>query len=215
MPLKIKNREFVEGTLALLFFVALIAVGAILVSSEGLRAKIDGAGFWAPFLFVLLKISTVVITPLGGSPIYLTAESLFGFQKGYLLVVIGDIIGYSINFWLGRIFGLAVLSKILSSDQYEWVQGRANKIDSLKRLIVTLVVLAPVADALAYAIGMSKIKFRTYVGGIFICAIAYGFLMISFGSALVKDAQTYVLAIIILLIFSILLVRATQKWRSY
>ena len=214
MESRIRNKEFWTGLLAIVFFGLLIFAGALLVGNDALKMKVENAGFWAPFLFIILKMSTIVITPLGGSPIYLTAESLFGFHKGYVLVLVGDVLGYSVNFFVGRLFGTAILSKVLSIDHYKWLRGKVDKIDNWKKLFITFLTLAPISDALAYVIGLSKIKFRTYFLSVLFGAALYDFLIISFGSAIVKDSKTYVLAIFILLGIYFTIAKFSARYRS-
>ena len=87
-----------------LTLVAIITL-ALFVDIGSLRIWVEGAGVWAPLVFIILKVSTIVIAPLSGSPLYPLVGLLFGFWPGILYVALGDFIGYTTTFFIGRKLG--------------------------------------------------------------------------------------------------------------
>ncbi len=126
---------------------------------EILQQWIDGAGWWAPFVFILIYIvATVLFLP--GSVLTLAGGAIFGPVMGTLCNLTGASIGAAISF---------LISRYLASD---WVSKRAG--GTLKKLItgvetegwrfVAFVRLVPVFpfNILNYALGLTKIRFIEY-----------------------------------------------------
>lgn len=97
----------------LLTFGILFAL-ALFFDFEVLRGYIERAGIWAPVLFIALKASTVVIAPLSGGPLYPLVGAFFGFFPGLIYAIIGDIIGYTLAFFISRKLGHPVVAKLMS-----------------------------------------------------------------------------------------------------
>ncbi len=141
---------------------------------EILQQWIDGAGWWAPFAFILIYIiATVLFLP--GSVLTLAGGAMFGPVIGTLCNITGASIGAAISF---------LISRYLASD---WVSRRSG--GTLKKLMtgvetegwrfVAFVRLVPVFpfNLLNYALGLTKIRFIEYFIATFIFmlpgAIAY------------------------------------------
>ena len=80
---------------------------------EEIRNNVEDMGIYGPILFILVKISTIVFAPLAGAPVYLLAGPLFGFYEGFAYVLVGDIIGYTIAFYIRRLYGKRTLNLFL------------------------------------------------------------------------------------------------------
>src|SRR3990167_3609477 len=50
--------------------ILVIVILAFFIDIGSLRVWVEKVGIWGPIVFILLKISTVVIAPLSGSPLY-------------------------------------------------------------------------------------------------------------------------------------------------
>ncbi|MEK7544779.1 MAG: hypothetical protein AAB551_01475 [Patescibacteria group bacterium] len=74
---KLKILEYSWFIIVILLFV----VSVQMIKSGSLVNQIDSFGILAPVIFVLLKISTLVIAPLGGTPLYFIA----GWQVPHIL----------------------------------------------------------------------------------------------------------------------------------
>ena len=162
--------------------IAIILLAAISVSIyyrdkfnlELLQQWIDGAGWWAPFLFILVYIvATVLFLP--GSVLTLAGGAMFGPVIGTFCNITGASIGAGLSF---------LISRYLASN---WVSKRSG--GTLKKLItgvekegwrfVAFVRLVPVFpfNILNYALGLTKIRFFEYLIATFVFmlpgAIAY------------------------------------------
>ena len=170
------NKRLLQGILAITL---LVAVSTSIYyrdrfNLELLQQWIDGAGWWAPFLFILVYVvATVLFLP--GSVLTLAGGAMFGPVIGTFCNITGATIGAAISF---------LISRYLASD---WVSKRSA--GTLKKLItgvetegwrfVAFVRLVPVFpfNLLNYALGLTKIRFIEYFIATFIFmlpgAIAY------------------------------------------
>ena len=179
--------------LLLLGIVAAIAWAAVnrdRLDIEALDAWIVGFGLLAPFAYLALYAAgTAAFLP--GALFALAGGALFGPVWGSLLNLVGATIGASLAFLIAR---------YLAGD---WVAARAG--GRLKRLIegveaegwrfvafVRLVPLFPF-NLTNYALGLTRIRFATYVVTSFVCmapgAIAYTWLGHAGREALSGDAS--------------------------
>ncbi len=170
------NKRLLQGLLSIGL---LLAISAAVYyrdkfNVEILQQWIDGAGWWAPFAFILIYIiATVLFLP--GSVLTLAGGAIFGPVIGTLCNITGASIGAAISF---------LISRYLASD---WVSKRSD--GTLKKLMtgvekegwrfVAFVRLVPVFpfNLLNYALGLTKIRFIEYFIATFIFmlpgAIAY------------------------------------------
>jgi uncharacterized membrane protein YdjX (TVP38/TMEM64 family) len=105
------NRKKAVGkALVLLVFI----LGAILVvrltsitdylTAEALGKSLDAAGFWAPFVFVIIYAAGVCLF-LPGTLLTGLGAAIFGAYWGFVYVWFGAMAGASIAFWIGRTLG--------------------------------------------------------------------------------------------------------------
>lgn len=156
------NKRLLQGMLAITL---LVAISTSIYyrdkfNLELLQQWIDGAGWWAPFFFILVYIvATVLFLP--GSVLTLAGGAMFGPVIGTLCNITGASIGAAISF---------LISRYLASD---WVSKRSA--GALKKLItgveaegwrfVAFTRLVPVFpfNLLNYALGLTKIRFLEYL----------------------------------------------------
>jgi uncharacterized membrane protein YdjX (TVP38/TMEM64 family) len=134
-----------------------------MVGPERLRDAVAATGPLAPTVYVLLKAATIVVTPVSGTPLRLAAGALFGFWQGVLLSVLGSALGGSLNFWIARRFGRGVVARILGPSALARVEPLLDRLADWRALALTRVVLAPLWDVLSYGLGLSRLRFRTYL----------------------------------------------------
>jgi len=140
------------------FFVFVQTIGP-----ERLRDTVAATGPLAPIAYVLLKAATVILTPISGSPLRLTAGALFGFWAGVALSVLGGVLGGSANFWIARRFGRGVVVRLLGPGALARVEPMLDRLASWKALALARVALAPLWDVLSYGVGLTRLRFRTYL----------------------------------------------------
>jgi len=126
------------------------------------QETIDEAGVWAPLILVLAKISTLVIAPIGGAPLYPLAGALFGFWKGTALLVTADAIGCTIAFYLSRIFGRHLAEKFLGDDT-KFLSRALHMMGTVRGFFVARICFMPLPEVAAYGAGLTRINYLPFI----------------------------------------------------
>jgi uncharacterized membrane protein YdjX (TVP38/TMEM64 family) len=116
------------------------------------------------FLLIIgLQIIQVVLCVLPGQPIQFAASYMFGVGRGYLLSVIGAIIGTTISFFLAKALGSEAMHLFFGEEKIREYQRRLNSGRGL--LIAFLIYLIPGVpkDLVSYVAGISEMRFRPFV----------------------------------------------------
>jgi uncharacterized membrane protein YdjX (TVP38/TMEM64 family) len=163
------------------FFVFVQAIGP-----ERLRDAVAATGPLAPIAYVLLKAATVVLTPISGSPLRLTAGALFGFWDGVVLSVLGGVLGGSANFWIARRYGRGVVARLLGPDALARVEPILGRLAGWKALALARVVLAPLWDVLSYGVGLTKLRFTTYLAVAVVGDLVPSIILVGLGSSVAE-----------------------------
>jgi uncharacterized membrane protein YdjX (TVP38/TMEM64 family) len=113
-------------------------------------------------ILVVAKASTLIIAPLGGSPLYPLAGALFGFWKGVALLLLGDLIGGTVAFYLSRYFGRHLVEKMLGEDE-KFLARALRMMGTLKGFFIARVCFVPAPEVTAYGAGLTRINFIPFI----------------------------------------------------
>ena len=116
------------------------------------------------FLLIIgIQIIQVVVCVLPGQPIQFAASYMFGVGIGYLLSVIGAMIGTTISFYLAKLLGSEAMHLFFGEEKITEYQRRLNSGRGL--LIAFLIYLIPGVpkDLVSYAAGISEMRFRPFL----------------------------------------------------
>jgi uncharacterized membrane protein YdjX (TVP38/TMEM64 family) len=187
------NREKILQYLWLIILTALFIISILLVKNGTLVNQIGSFGIFAPIIFVLLKISTLVIAPLSGAPLYIIAGSLFGNTYGLLLSILGDALGTIICFLLSKYYGENVVRFLAGNDLFAKIKKTAGVLNNHKSFLKARVTFFLMPEVLSYASGFSQINFFTFtlINFLFYLPIEIGYLF--FGSELIAFLSKYTL----------------------
>ncbi len=151
-------KEVVQGSVGLVLTFAFIFGALWWLDQETLQRWVTTAGIWAPLVFMLAKASTVVFAPLSGGPLYPLAGALFGFNLGFVLLIVGDALGSAIAFVISRGLGRAVVARMVKNDI--GIVARVSEVlATTKGFLVARVCLASLPEVVAYAAGLTPISF--------------------------------------------------------
>ena len=114
-------------------------------------------------LIILLQAFQVIICILPGQPIQFAASYMFGILPGFILSIIGAVIGASISFYLAKFLGSDMMYILFDRDKVKDYQSKLNSGRGLA--IVMLIYLIPGVpkDLVSYAAGISEMKFRPFI----------------------------------------------------
>ena len=174
------------GLAALVFCGIGLFVFVQAVGPERLRDAVTATGPLAPIAYVLLKAATVIVTPISGSPLRLTAGALFGFWDGVALSVLGGVLGGSANFWIARRFGRGAVARLLGPAALARVEPMLGRLANWKALALARVVLAPFWDVLSYGVGLTRLRFRTYLAVAIVGDLVPSMILVGLGSSVAE-----------------------------
>lgn len=155
-------REAIWRLLALVLIIAGLYAFFRVFDIGDIQARIEDAGMWAPVLMVVAKASTIVIAPLTGSPLYPVAGALFGFWKGFALLILGDMLGGAIAFYLSRILGQRVVEKLLKG-QEGLVSEALSMMGTVRGFLLARLCFTTFPEVPAFAGGLSRISFVPFI----------------------------------------------------
>jgi uncharacterized membrane protein YdjX (TVP38/TMEM64 family) len=165
--------------LLVLFIVVLIYLGRIF-DFNALKESIASFGVLAPvvFMFVYAAI-TVMFVP--ATPFSILGGTIFGVGLGTLYSVIGATLGAAIAFLLVKWLGAKHFQKILSKTNLAKYNDRIEKHGFETILLLRLIPLFPF-NALNFAMGLTKVKYRDFLLGTFVGIIPGAFVLVYIGS---------------------------------
>lgn len=186
-----KILDYAWVILAIFVFIATIKY----LNDGTLQIKVAALGLWAPIVIVLLKISTLVFAPLGGMPLYILSGALYGTTKGFLLCFVGDIIGTVICFLISRKYGIRAVKFFAGQDNFEKIKKALGILDNTKSFIKARLAFITIPELLAYAAGLSSIKFMKFMLLQIPLYIPTGFILVFLGSTIAQFTAKYAIAV--------------------
>ncbi len=155
-------RQLVFNLLALALILGGLYFFFRIFDIDTVQSRIEEAGIWAPLILVVVKASTIVIAPLSGGPLYPIGGALFGFWKGLGLLVLGDMLGGSIAFFLSRIFGRSLAERLLGG-QKNLVTEALSMMSSARGFLLARLGFVTFPEVPAYAAGLSRIPYVVFL----------------------------------------------------
>ncbi len=173
--------EKMKVALFALFTVLFLVYLTTIIKEEALRDFIVASGAWAPAVFILAKVSTVVIAPLSGAFIYPLAGILFGTKTGLLYVVIADFIGYSTAFFISRILGRKKVEHFFEISEAGTLHKILSIVGTPKGYFTACFLFFPVPELLAYGGGLSRLPYRHFIAIIMPLSALGSLVLVSLG----------------------------------
>jgi len=175
--------------------ILVIVAIAYFVDISSLRTYVEKAGVWGPIIYILLKVSTIVIAPLSGSPLYPLAGLIFGFWPGILYIVLGDFLGNSTAFFISRIFGQRIVFKLLSGKEESLVARIVDHIGDAKGFFQATLTLFALPEVLSYSAGLSRLSYFKFIGILLPFSIAVSSILVFFGSILKPNSSSLLISL--------------------
>ena len=152
------------------FWGSLIVIGIILCQIQfdliqtipKLIQWIESLGIIGMSLFVLVYILACIFL-IPGSPLTVGAGAVFGFWTGLILVSVGSTLGAVAAFLISRYLARGFIEKKIDKSHKFSAMDMAIKREGWK--IIFLTRLSPIIPffLLNYALGLTKIRLRTYI----------------------------------------------------
>lgn len=140
-----------------------LVVLSLIVDIGELKALVENAGPWVPLAFIALKISTIVIAPLSGGPLYPLSGLLFGFWPGLAVVAIGDFLGYTIAFCISRYLGRRFTERFIAQKEGSLLGEIVKKVETAKGFALVALTFLPMPELLSYGAGLTKLRYPVFI----------------------------------------------------
>jgi uncharacterized membrane protein YdjX (TVP38/TMEM64 family) len=176
---KFTEQFSIFGILATLGIIVLLST---FLDIEKLKEVVIASGPWAPLLFVVLKILTIVVAPISGSPLYPLVGWIFGFWPGLAYVALGDFLGYSIAFYMSRIFGQKRFATFLLGKDHNLIAKLVGHLGTGKGFFQACLVCFPLPEVLSYAAGLSTLSYTKFILILWPASTTVASLLVLFGA---------------------------------
>lgn len=171
---------------------------------ESLAVWIDSAGIWGPIVFMLLNTAQVLLAVIPGGPFEIAAGALFGPLPGTLMCDIAMTAGGMITFLFVRKFGMKFIELFVDRKEIESVKFLHSNDKYTTLLFLFFLLPGTPKDLMCYLVGLTDIKWTTWLAINFVGRFPAILLSALGGSALGEQKYSIfaaVFAIIIVLYF--------------
>jgi uncharacterized membrane protein YdjX (TVP38/TMEM64 family) len=185
----ISLRKVVFGFLALVAVTVITFVILKAVGIERLQHTVAEMGAWAPAVYIVLKASTYIVAPLGGSPLHVSAGALFGLGYGTLYSLVGDVLGGCANFWISRLLGRRMVVQVVGPQGMSRIDSFSRQLGGWRALLFARLFLSSVYDFISYAAGLTSLAFRRYLVITAIGGIMPTLLFVAIGASVAENRR--------------------------
>lgn len=130
---------------------------------ETLSAWIEGAGIWGPIVFMLLNTAQVLLAIIPGGPFEVAAGALFGPWGGTLMCDIAMTTGGMITFLFVRKFGIKFIELFVDREEIESVKFLHSNPKYITLLFLFFLLPGTPKDLMCYVVGLTDIKWTTWL----------------------------------------------------
>src|SRR3989344_236290 len=185
------NRSSLLEIVWFVVILTLFIVSLKMVRSGNLAQMLSSFGILAPIILVILKALTLIIAPLGGSPLYFLSGAMFGNLQGFLLCFLGDALGSAGCFFISRKFGDKIVRKLAGDKFFVQIKKYANLLGDTKSFVKARIAVFNIPELSAYAAGLSPISFLKFILVQMLFSIPVSFLLVFFGYQIANLSLKY------------------------
>lgn len=128
---------------------------------EDITSVVEKGGVWAPILYVSVLLLTYIIAPLSGTPVFFAGYLLFG-KTVQIYNYVAALIGAVANFWIARKLGRGRVSDLIGAGNMKKIDQFTNNY-GIKSLVLLRILQGQFHDFIAFAYGLTNIKFIPYL----------------------------------------------------
>jgi len=143
--------------------ILIFSIGSLFIDLKTFQLYVEGAGIWAPFLYILLKSSTVIFAPLSGTALYIFSVPIFGFWWAILYSFIGDLIGAVVTFYIARIYGKPIVAYFIGRKNLKYVYAALDIMSTPKGFLSLRFATITTPEIASYSAGLSTLPFKKFI----------------------------------------------------
>lgn len=134
---------------------------------EELRSLILGFGNYSFLAYVVMQIAQIIVFFIPGELVQIAGGYIFGSLSGYILSVVGILIGSAFSFLLARMLGKRFVEKIVFSED-KWLFRKIEEMrkypERFKKLIFIMYLIPGIPkDILGYICGVTDISLKDFL----------------------------------------------------
>ena len=211
---KLNNRSVVKLGILILIIIVIIIVGIKAApwlfeharNPEYIRNYLAGFGNVGFLVYMLIQIIQVVIVIIPGDIVSACGGFVYGIPLGFILSYTGLIIGSVIVFYISRIFGYELVSKLFAEDKIEKISEILNSTKGTVGLFIICCIPFIPKDIMMYIAGLTPVKASRLFLIYGISRVPSVLIWVSIGAnAYDKDTTGLIITISIMVIMIILL----------
>lgn len=162
MPTKLKYILTLGIPIGLTIILSVVLQITILKDQQAITSWMGEFGPFILLVYIILQIITIIIAPIGGFFLQIALLSLFDPAFAWALIYMVTTPLYCVNFIIARKWGRPLVQKIIGNDALTKIDHYAKDL-GVFTLIVFRIFQGGIFDYLSYAVGLTKIPFKTFL----------------------------------------------------
>lgn len=149
--------------------VLLIAIAIWFVNRVGIdqiRTNVAQFGIWAPFMILLLRLTSIVVPALPGTAYAVLSGALFGFLQGFIVIAIADFLACATNFFIARRYGRGVVQRLVGKRFMDRLDRWSQKYLEGNFFLMTGALMTSFFDYICYAAGLSRMPWKRFMSAL-------------------------------------------------
>ncbi len=158
---------------------------------DQLRQQVDRFGIWAPAIIFGLRFTSVIVPVLPGTAYAILAGGLFGFVQGLLIVALADLASCTFNFYIARRYGRDLVERFVGQSFIEKVDRLGQRHLERNFFLMTGFLMTGLFDFVAYAIGLTKTRWQSYVIALLVSILIAKPLWVAAGAGIFEGSRLF------------------------
>ena len=139
---------------------------------------------WGILVIILLRLISIIIPILPGTYCLLISGYLFGLVNGLIISCIADLIACSLSFSISRFYGRKLIQKIMPKRLLNKFELLSKNYLEKNFFLLTGCLMTGWFDFVSYGVGLTKLKWRTFLIALVVSIILSDIPFVATGNAL-------------------------------
>lgn len=205
-----KTKHRILGYLVLSTITALIFAFSVLFpdfiipsSPEEIRVIVSSFGVIS-FLVYMLLVTLSVPLPIPSTPLIVAGGIIFGTINGFMLALVSVILGSSLSFLLGRIYGKPLVKRLVDEHHLSHLYLVFKKRGKLAIIISYIIPIFP-SDVVSLFLGLAPLSYKEFIALLIFTHIPRIFIIIYPGNSIVAGFTPEIIIITLIALLLILI----------
>ena len=162
IDLKIKIKLAIMIMIILVIVVFAINFAPLIIEKvkqpEVLREYMRSFGGWGFLMYVLLQAAHVLLVVIPGDILNVCGGYIYDVPLGFLLSMIGIMLGTVCAFYISRLLGYEFISKIIPKDKIDKINNILNSTKGMIGMLIICLIPGIPKDLMMYVAGLTPVK---------------------------------------------------------